>query len=410
MNRTPLATLRRLGRFDALFLTSSIWFLAKFLRYAFPPLFEPLQATYGVSNTVLGTAFTGLMLVYAVMQFPSGLLADRLGSVTVIVAGALVAALAALVVVFESPFPVLVGAMLVMGAGTGAHKTVAVRLLSRAYPARTGRALGVLDTFGAFGGVAAPAAVVFFSSTPLLFDTGWRTLFFVAGLVGIALAASFTVQVPKRLPDETTGAPGVDAAADTDFRRYLELFREWRFTVFVAATVLFSFTYNGFVAFAPLYLTQAAELAPETASLLYSALFAASLVQVATGEVGDRIGTLPVIVVTLGLASTALAALVSLTDTGNPLVLGVALVAVGLGSHGFRPVRGAYLMSAVPPSIAGGSLGIVRTLLMGAGAVAPAIVGYLSETVGFRPAFWLLATSVAGATVLAAALLLTDRS
>lgn len=440
-----ISTLRGLARFDALALTALIWFLAKFLRYAFPPLFEPLQAFYGVSNTVIGTAFTGFMLVYALMQFPSGLLADRLGSVVVITAGALLAAIGAFAVVLEPPFLALVGAMMLMGAGTGAHKTVAIRLLSRTYPARTGRALGVLDTVGTFGGVAAPAAVLAVASVPLLFDPGWRTLFFAAGLVGIVLAGSFAMQVPKRLPDETgavaeTGSgtgTGTETEAETrsetrtvaetgenelettvgeprdgngsvGIQQYLALFGEWRFSVFVAVTILFSFMYNGVVAFFPLYLTREAGLDGTTASLLYSVLFALSLVQLITGEISDRIGTLPVIVVTQGLATVSLAAFVLLTGIGGPLVLGATVVAVGIGSHGFRPVRGSYLMSVLPPSIAGGSLGIVRTLLMGAGAVSPAIVGYLSETVGFRPAFWLLTLSIAVATMLSAVLLVLD--
>jgi len=50
--------------------------------------------------------------------------------------------------------------------GTGAYKTVGVRLLSRTYPAQTGRVLGVFDTFGTFGGVAAPAAVVVVAALP----------------------------------------------------------------------------------------------------------------------------------------------------------------------------------------------------------------------------------------------------
>lgn len=438
------STLRGLARFDALALTASIWFLAKFLRYAFPPLFEPLQAFYGVSNTVIGTAFTGFMLVYALMQFPSGLLADRLGSVVVITAGALLAAIGAFVVVLEPPFLALVGAMMLMGAGTGAHKTVAIRLLSRTYSARTGRALGVLDTVGTFGGVAAPAAVLAVASVPLLFDPGWRTLFFAAGLVGIVLAGSFAVQVPKRLPDEagavtetdteagakteaeTRSEPGIEAetgdgtASKTDdgepadgngsggIQRYLALFGEWRFSVFVVVTILFSFTYNGVVAFLPLYLIQEAGLDGTTASLLYSVLFALSLVQLITGEISDRIGTLPVIVATQGLATVSLAAFVLLTGTGDPFVLGAMVVAVGIGSHGFRPVRGSYLVSVLPPAIAGGSLGIVRTLLMGAGAVSPAVVGYLSETSGFRPAFWLLTLSIAVATALSAVLLILE--
>ncbi|MDS0474266.1 MFS transporter [Natrinema sp. 1APR25-10V2] len=392
---------RAAGRFagyDALVLTAAIWFLAKFLRYAFPPLFDAFGASFGVSDAVLGAAFSGLMLVYAAMQFPSGVLADRLGTVTVITAGAVVAAAASLVLAIDSPFLVVVGAMLVIGAGTGAHKTVAVRLLARAYPARTGRALGVLDTFGAFSGVVAPAAVVAVASLHIGSIAGWQLLFFGAGVVGLALAVTFRIRVPLRLPDE---ASGIDASANGrggGIARYAALFRDWRFSAFSLLTVLFSFTYNGLVAFAPRYLTVEAGLTTATASLLYSGLFLASLVQLVTGNLSDRVGRLPIIVATLGLASVALVAFVALTETGEPILLGGLLVAVGIGSHGFRPVRGAYLMSAIPDDVAGGGLGVVRTLLMGAGAIAPAVVGALSETAGFEAAFWLLASSVLCAT------------
>ena len=400
--------IRRLATFDALLLTAGIWFLAKFLRYTFPPLFGPFQTTYGVSNTELGFAFTGFMLVYAAMQFPSGVLADRLGSVTVITAGVTLAAVAALTLIVDSPFLVLVGAMLLIGAGTGAHKTVAVRLLARAYPARTGRALGVLDTFGAFGGVVAPAAVIAVSAVSYALGASWRIIFLVAGVIGLAFAVGFVVRVPKRLPDEAVGSTADESSVGVGFHEYARLFFDWRFTSFVVLTVCFSFTYNGVVAFVPLYLTDEAGLATSTAGLLYSALFAVSLVQLITGEVSDRIGTLPVIVATLGLGTLSLATLVFATGTGSALLLGVALVGVGLGSHGFRPVRGAYLMSAVPREIAGGSLGIVRTMLMGAGAVSPAAVGYLSETVGFRVAFWVLVGSIAGAALLGVVLWFAD--
>ena len=91
-----MVTLRRFARFDALVVTALVWFLGKFLRYAFPPLFGTLQDAYGVSTAVVGTAFSGLMLVYALAQFPSGTLADRLGAVRIIAGGAVVAAVGAL--------------------------------------------------------------------------------------------------------------------------------------------------------------------------------------------------------------------------------------------------------------------------------------------------------------------------
>ncbi|NGM70945.1 MFS transporter [Natronolimnobius sp. AArcel1] len=402
-------TLRRLTGADVLVLTAAIWFLAKFLRYAFPPLFGSFQASYGVSNADLGLAFTGFMLVYAAMQFPSGVLADRLGSVSVVTAGVLLAACASLVLVVDSPFVVLVGAMLVMGAGTGAHKTVAVRLLSRAYPHRTGRALGVLDTFGTFGGVIAPTAVVAVAGVHFAFGASWRLIFLVTGVLGLVLAVAFWVRIPTRVPEETASDASPALREAFAVGQYATLFREWRFSVFALLTVLFAFTYNGLVAFAPLYLTDAANLTDATAGLLYSAFFLASLVQLGTGELSDRLGQLPIIVALLSLATVALGTLIALTETANPVALGVALVAVGIGSHGFRPVRGAYLMSAIPDDVAGGGLGVVRTLLMGAGAISPALVGVLSETASFQLAFSVLAVSVAMATVLGLLLWVTDR-
>ncbi|MFC7186034.1 MFS transporter [Halorubrum yunnanense] len=405
--------LGRVREYDVLALTALIWFLGKFVRYAFPPLFEPLQASYGVSNAAVGVAFSGFMTVYALMQFPSGAVADRVGAVRVITAGAAVAGAGSLAVLFEAPFVALAGAMLVIGAGTGAHKTVAIRLLSRVYPARTGRALGVHDTFGAFGGVVAPAAVVLFVSAPPALDAllsrlpgaDWRALFVLTGLVALALAPVFLVRVPGRLPADADRGPERDGP-EPSARDYLVLFEDRRIAAFVFVTIAFSFAYNGTVAFLPLYLSEAAGLATTTASLLYSALFAVTFVQLVTGDLSDRLGRFPVMVAALGLAAAAIVGVVALAGSGA-VVLGGLVVALGLGSHGFRPVRGAYLVEALPERLAGGGLGVVRTLLMGAGAVAPAVVGAIADVAGFRPAFALLAGSMGAAALVAGGLWLT---
>ncbi|MFC4356961.1 MFS transporter [Halobium salinum] len=403
---------------DALLLTSLLWLLAKFLRYLFPPLFATLQESYGVSNATVGAAFTGLMLAYAAMQFPSGALADRVGSVRVVVAGALVAAAGAAVVAVAGPFPVLVGGMLLVGLGTGAHKTVAIGLLSKVYPARTGRALGVLDTLGAFGGVVAPAAVVVVgvgAGTGLVAAAGlgsvlggvaagydWRSVFLVGAGAGVLLAGLFAWRVPGRVEGEDERGGTGTLALGT----YAPLFRERRFLLFVLVTVLFSIAYNGAVAFLPLYLTRAVGLSPSVANLVYAALFLVSLVQTVTGDLSDRVGKLPMIVATLSLSAAGLGASLVVRD---PLVVAAVVVLFGVGSHGFRPVRGAYLTDVIPDDVAGGTLGIVRTLLMGAGALAPAVVGVVSDAVDFGAAFSLLFVAIAGAAAVAALLLVRPR-
>jgi MFS family permease len=406
--------LGRAREYDVLVLTSLVWFLGKFVRYAFPPLFEPLQASYGVSNAAVGAAFSGFMAVYALLQFPSGAVADRVGAVRVIVAGAAVGGVGAIALLFDTPFAVLAGAMLVIGAGTGAHKTVAVRLLSRMYPARTGRALGAYDTFGALGGVAAPAAVTLVLAAPpaiaaflsRLPGADWRGLFVVTGAAALGLAAVFAVHVPRRLPEGTDRGPEREWP-EPKGRDYLALFEDRRLTAFVLATVAFSFAYNGAVAFLPLYLSRAAELSTATANLVYSALFAVTFVQLVSGDLSDRLGRFPVMVAALSLAAAALVGVVGGAGAG-PVVLGTLVVAFGLGAHGFRPVRGAYLVEALPERLAGGGLGVTRTLLMGAGALAPATVGAVADATGFRLAFGLLAGALALAAVVAAGLWATE--
>nr|WP_267162507.1 MFS transporter [Halovenus salina] len=391
-----------MGRYDVLALVAGIWLLAKGVRYAFPPLFDQLKLTYSVSNTAVGAAFTGFMLVYALMQFPSGLLADRLGAARVIIAGVVMTAFGAGVVTLGGPFAVLVAAMALMGAGTGAHKTVAITLLAKTYPERTGRTLGIFDTLGTFGGVVAPVAV----AGILALGLSWRTIFGSAALAGFVLGVAVFFRVQR-----TQGA--TSRQATHGIRDYTEPFTDGRFVAFVVVTLGFSFTYNGVAAFLPLYLTETADVGGAVASLLYSVLFVVSVVQIATGELADRAGRLSVITATLTLATASLGLLVAAATidarvAGIPVLGAVGVVGFGLGSHGFRPVRGLYLEALLPDSLAGGGLGAVRSALMGAGAVAPAAVGFIADRGGFGAAFVLLLISLGAATLVAVGLWLTE--
>jgi MFS family permease len=436
-----------LSRYDALVAVALLWLLAKLLRYALPPLFGHLQGSYGVSTTVLGTAYTGLMAAYAAMQFPSGALADRFGPVPIVVAGGAVAAVGAAVIGVTATLPALVAGMVVFGLGSGAHKTVAVGLISRAYPRRPGRALGVMDTLGATGGLVGPAIAV-----ALLPD--WRGLYLGGAVAAVVLAVGVGRLAPPRLrpetavdqPDATSGRPspggspqatgpasrpeadvgpgpdprsarsgratapdGTDGPSGASDRRgawtalasYLTPFRDWRFAAFALSTIPFTFASGGALAFLPLYFERVGGVSTATAGTLYAAVFVGAFAQLASGELGDRVGHLPVAVGSILLATVGLA----VVATAPPLAgLAVAAVAVGAGFHGILPVRGAYMMRVLPDATAAGSLGIVRTGFMGASAAAPAVVGYLADTAGLPTAMWVLVGVAAVAVVPAASL------
>lgn len=378
---TPI---RRLLRLDVLLVTSGLWFLAKGLRYAFPPLFEPLQAIYGVSNTELGFAFTGFMICYAAMQFPSGILQDRFGPVRVMVAGAVVASIAAILLIVEAGFALLVAVMLIIGTATGLHKTVSIPLLARVYPSHTGRAFGFHETFGSSAGVIAPILAIFF-----LERAGWRSFYLVAGIVGLSLATLAVRRIPPRLDSPETA---IDSSPSPTLRRYFRLFRAPRFTAFVFVTALFAFAYNGVVAFLPLYLVEVTPMGVAMATGLYSLLFVVTLVQLVTGELSDHIGPLWMIAGCIVIGMVGMLGL--LMATALPILVG-AVIAFGIAGHGYRPVRDAYLTEIIPEQAMGGGIGLIRSLLMGAAAVAPATIGLVADATGFRSAFGVLTASLA---------------
>ena len=385
--------------YEVLGLTALLWFLGKFIRYAFPPLFETLQEAYVISTTQIGLAFSGFMLLYALLQFPSGALADRFGATLVITGGAMVAAIGAATMLFRPPFALLVVAMAVIGAGTGAHKTVAVRLLSNVYPSRFGRTLGIFDTVGASGGVVAPIIVAGILGLALV---NWQVLFGITAFVFALIGLGFFHRM--------TRIQGVDvpsAESVLPWRTYTRTFRRGKLLGFMGVTVLVAFTYNGLVAFLPLMLTVEGGLSPAMASLLYSVLFLASVSQLATGEAADRFGPLPTVTVCLVAATLSLVALVGLLNLGYDLTtplglaaLGGVILSIGLGAHGYRPARDVYIVGLVPAATTGGSLGVVRTVLMVSAALAPGVIGFVADRYDFLIAFSILAGVATLAVVL----------
>lgn len=392
---------------DALLFVSAIWFLGQYLRYVLPPLFETFRADFGVSNTTLGLLFSGMMLAYAAMQFPSGALADRLGPVRVVAGGALGVAVGSAMVVGAGSFGLLVVAVVVLGVATGAHKTVAIALLARLYPDRTGRAIGVMDTVGQLGGIVAPAAVVAVFAVAL----PWQWLFVAAAATGGLLGVGSSRRLGGRPASGPSPAPSADrdrrdeppaASGRTDdtldaARAYLAPFADPSLVLAVVAAISFTVAWNGLSAFLPLYLTAAKGLSAARAGLLYSLLFVAGLVQPLSGALGDRLDPRWVMAGTLGLAAVGLAGLLA---AGHPWLLAGLVPLVGVGLHGFRAPRDTYLMAVIPADVAGGTLGITRTAMMVAGSAAPAAVGYLSDAASFGVAFGaLVGVLVAGAGV-----------
>ena len=423
-----------LRTYDLVFLIAFLWFMVQFLRYVFPPLFGTFQDVYGVSNTQTGLLFTLLMFGYSAMQFPGGWLSDRLHEITVIVGGAALFTGAAVFAGLAPTFGLITLAAIGIGLGTGVHKTVAIAYLSRVYPERTGLSLGIMDTVGQFGGMLAPIAVVIVLASVF----PWGTVFLGGAVVSALLAAALfyrahpnkgyerrdqrpTAGTGEDVATGTANKTGEDVAAgtaseidtdtdsetvnesetDDDVPSYIEIFADRKLLTFLCVTMLFTFAWNGISAFYPLFLADEKGLSPGMAGIAYSLLFAASVTQTVTGGASDTVGKLAISIPLFGVMVAGLIALLVIDSVAA--ILGLTLL-IGIGFHGFRPVRDAYLMDLIPSSIGGGTLGIVRTGMTAIGGAAPAIIGYSSDVFGYIVAFGLIVCALVAGGILLVAL------
>lgn len=379
--------------YDLVILVSLLWFMVQFLRFVFPPLFETFQELYGVTNTQTGILFTAMMLAYASVQFPAGVLGDRIGRPIVILAGATVFSVAALLAAFSPSFLVVLLAAVLIGLATGPHKAVAIPLLSNQYPDRTGRALGAMDTIGQFGGMTAPLAVVVFLGIAF-----WQGVFVLGAVLSLVFSTLFYLRVRGDDSLHIRGAPTeTDTEDDEGDTGYISVFADRDLLIFMVVTMLFTFAWNGLSSFFPLFLATEKSVSSGNAGALYSLLFAASISQAVTGDLSDQVGRLRVGVLLFGAMFVGV---VSLLVVDSLLALTVITLLIGVGFHGFRPVRDSHLMDVIPDNIGGGTLGVVRTGMTTIGALAPAIIGFLSDTAGFKTAFAVIGAAAAGGGIL----------
>jgi MFS transporter, YNFM family, putative membrane transport protein len=124
-------------------------------RLAISPVVGQITATFGVSNSSIGVALTGMWMAYFASQYPSGILADRFGERPVILVAVGGTAVACLFLAVAPAFPFFVVGTILLGAVAGLHYSVATTLLTRTYD-EIGAAIGIHNSGGPAAGLLAP--------------------------------------------------------------------------------------------------------------------------------------------------------------------------------------------------------------------------------------------------------------
>jgi MFS family permease len=370
-----------------LLLLSLGWLTIQGGRLLLSPLLPSIIDDLSISPFQAGFALSTLWGLYALGQFPSGRLSDRLTRKTLLVSGLVLVVVGFAVLGVAVSYPLFLLGAAVVGAGAGLYPTAARALISDHFEAKRGGAFGLHTASGDVGGLAASGLAVLVLAVAV-----WRSAFLpvVALLVVVAMALHVTSRESYRF-----------ASVDLDLRETTSrLFATAHTRRLVGAYCLFAFSWQGSVGFLPTLLQVDKEFSPAFASAGFAGLFVVgALVKPTAGRFGDRVRRAPVAAGSLALGSLALSALL-LVETPLAVAASTAVFAAGLMS--FPPVMQSYMMDVFPTESMGADFGLARTTYIGVGATGPSFVGFVAGRTDYVTAFGVVVVALAVAAAVVA--------
>jgi len=377
--RGTVAGLRGDGRGRILVVIACGWFLVLGVRLVLPALLPFVSEAFSLDLASAGALVTVLYAVYALGQFPGGLLGDRIGERNVLTLAAALGFVAVVLLSLPLAFPVFVCGIVLYGFGTALYSPTRLTVLSDVYDEHDGAAIGLTLGAGNAGNAVLPAFAGLLATY-----ASWRLGFGFAIPLFLALTVALWVTIPK----STSPTPDVETLSRAMVSRIGAAF--FRREVLLATALMFvsSVLWQAVTGLYPTYLVVEKGLSGSEAALLFGLLFGFGMFfQPIAGAAGDRFGarrTLAVIFV------VAIGALSALPFARGPLAL-VAVTLALTSLLNFAAITFPYVNAALPSDVQGGGLGLVRTAYMTLASTGPAAVGALGGAGYFDEAFFALA-------------------
>lgn len=368
------------GRGKMLIAIAIGWFLSISVRMVYPALLPHLRETYDLNLTTAGLLLTVLWFAYGLGQLPGGILADRIGEGTVLVASTLLSAGTLTLVITAGSSPILFAATALFGLGTALYGVTRFTILSNLYPDNVGAATGVTMAAGDIGNAMMPPLASLIAITVAWqYGLGFAIPFFVLVAIGLW----------KTVPSQTSGTTSaVDSLSIESLQNIAQ--RLWQPLIIHGMIILIlgNCVMQAFISFYPTYLIEVKGLTAPLATGIFGFFFAlGAIIKPLSGGVYDRIGirqSLLFIMVVSSISYTLL-----------PIVDGfwiLTIVTIPVSTLlGYETIVIASLTKSLASDMQGTGLGILRTVYIMIGALSPVAFGGIAERGFFDEGFFILA-------------------
>jgi predicted MFS family arabinose efflux permease len=376
--RQTVDGLRGEGRGWTLLVVAGGWLFLSGFRVVLPALLPQIKADFAVDNASTGFALTVLWLLYATLQFPAGITADRIGERRLLIVGAALSALSFGAFYLAPAFVVFLLACALFGVAAGLFGTPRDMLLSQTYPEADSTAYAVTFAAGSLGAATLP-----YVGTAVASRWGWQAG--VAWLLPPVLCVA--VGLWWVVPRSRTGVESDRLGPVETVRRTLGALTDRSVLLASAVFLPFIFTYQALVAFLPTYLVEIEGMGQGLAALLFGLLFVVGVVtQPVAGHAADQYGERRVILLTILLATVTLAALPAVGGLSLAVLVPLLGVRIAIG-----PLVSAFIVRELPRSIQGTGWGFLRTLFFAVGATGSTVLGLFADAGRFDAGFLVLA-------------------
>jgi sugar phosphate permease len=377
-----------------------------------------IQASFGLSGTLLGVLGSAYFYAYAIMQLPTGLMADSWGPRKTMSAFFILAGIGSVMMGVAPNLPAAVMGRILIGIGVSTVFVCNFKLLSEWFTVRQFVIMG--SAFMAMGGLGALS-----SSAPLAWIStavGWRMALIAVGIITLLMAGLVYAFVRNRPSD--IGLPSIRPDGNETQKKIgvlsgmkMVVFsgRFWPIAVWAFCVIGISFAVGGL--WAGPYLMQVYGLSKSAAGGVLST-FALAMIfgSPLLGWLSNRFGRKPVLigcsVILIGVTGT----MSWFVDTLSLSALYLLFFCFFLTGGAVGPIVAAVSKELFPISISGTAVGVVNLfpfagaaffqILIGAVLTAHTPVQDNYAAIGYQTMFLIC---LAGAVLsLAAALLMQE--
>lgn len=359
------------------------------------PVLPRFAESLGAAPELIGMVVAASTVTGIFFKLPAGALSDMFGRRRVMLLGAVFFT----VPPFLYPFVENAGALLLLrfvhGFATAIFSPVASAYVAGLSDQARGARLGWFSSANDLGATAGPLI----GGLILYATTSFVASYLLVGLLGV-LALGMALLVPETEAKEAPAGSSLTARAAElrDGLRDVMTTPAVLTAAAVEATMYLGF--GAFLGFLPLYARTAGLDDAAIAVVLALQLTVALLAKPLTGNLSDRFGRKPVIV--LGLLATA-AALPLIFRMTNFTGLIAVVPLLGLGIAAVTPATNALIADLVAARRLGTGMGVFGTIWDIGEAAGPIVAGILIGQLGYEPAFDAIAVIIAAVAVIFAA-------